>query len=235
MPDILPEQYLHLLDAACFVLSCVVFLGYLAWMKARTGHDPSFSIQGVTSAARAAWVESVMAEGKDILAVQTLRNSTMAATFLASTAVLLTVGVLTLTGQSEKLGITWHALNLWGSRHESILAVKLVLLIMNLFGAFFCFSTSVRLYNHVGYLINTPPAGGASCLSAALVGAQLNRAGHYYSLGMRGFYCMVPLVLWLFGPVFLLGGTVAMVVVLYRMDRTPRLPEDQAARGACPR
>jgi len=211
----------HLLDIFGFLVSSAMFLGYLKYMQKKLRHDPASTIQGITMIARAAWVERVMEEGKDILAVQTLRNSTMAATFMASTAILLTVGVLTLTGQADKLGITWRSINLWGSTHQSILAVKLVILLVNLFAAFFCFSTSVRLYNHVGYMINAPHSGGRKVMSAGLVAAQLNRAGHYYSVGMRGFYCMVPLVLWIFGPVFLVGSTTAMLVLLHRLDRTP--------------
>jgi len=222
----------HLMDVFGFLLSSIMFLAYLSHMKHKLAKDPASTIQGITSIARAAWVERIMEEGKDILAVQTLRNSTMAATFMASTAILLTVGVLTLTGQADKLGITWRQLNFWGSTHQSILAVKLVILLVNLFAAFFCFSTSVRLYNHVGYMINAPHTGGRRVMSAGLVAAQLNRAGHYYSVGMRGFYAMVPLVLWIFGPIFLVVSTAAMLAMLYRLDKTP-LAWEIDHRAAC--
>jgi hypothetical protein len=44
--------------------------------------DPHFTIQAVNATARAAWVETIMSAGnKDVLAVQTLRNSIMGATF----------------------------------------------------------------------------------------------------------------------------------------------------------
>jgi len=36
---------------------------------------------------------------------------------------------------------------------------------------------------------------------------------------MRGFYLSVPLALWLFGPVWMLIGSLVLVVVLYRLDR----------------
>jgi uncharacterized membrane protein len=59
-------------------------------------------------------------------------------------------------------------------------------------------------------------------MSPSVVAAQLNRAGHHYSMGMRGFYSMVPLVFWIFGPLFLLGATVVMLTILYHLDRTPK-------------
>lgn len=48
----------------------------------------------------------------------------------------------------------------------------------------------------------------------------LNHGALHYTLGMRGFYLTVPTALWLFGPVWMLGGTLVMVWVLYRLDRT---------------
>ena len=215
-------EYPHLLDAICFLLSCALFLAYLSFIKIMVRRNPAYTIQGITALARTAWVRSVMEDRKDILAVQTLRNSTMAATFLASTAILLTVGVLTLTGQGDKLRITWQALDFMDSGHQSLLEVKLVILLLDLFAGFFFFSSSVRLYNHVGYMINAPYNRRERVMSPSVVAAQLNRAGHHYSMGMRGFYSMVPLVFWIFGPLFLLGATVVMLAILYHLDRTPK-------------
>jgi uncharacterized membrane protein len=49
----------------------------------------------------------------------------------------------------------------------------------------------------------------------------LNRSGKYYSLGMRAYYLSVPLVFWLFGPLYLVAASVGLVVVLYHVDRAP--------------
>ena len=48
----------------------------------------------------------------------------------------------------------------------------------------------------------------------------LNRAGRFYSIGMRAYYFAVPLVFWLFGPVFLVIASVGLVVALHRLDRS---------------
>jgi hypothetical protein len=107
--------------------------------------------------ARAAWVETVMTSpNKDVLAVQTLRNSIMGATFLSSTAVLLIVGTLTLSGQGDKLSETWHALNLFGATYGGVWQTKLLVLLLDMFVAFFSFAQAIRLYHHVGYMINVP-------------------------------------------------------------------------------
>lgn len=197
---------------------------YVIWLRLR--RNPIYTIQGATSQARKAWVVSVMEDRKDILAVQTLRNSTMAATFMASTAILLAVGVLSLTGQGDKLAQTWHALNHAGSTSQDALSLKLLVLLANLCVAFFSFSSSIRLFNHVGFLINVPCTEGNYASSLTFVALQLNRAASHFHNGMRAFYFMIPLVFWLFGPLLLVGTTLMMVLVVYFLDRTPRMDYD---------
>jgi uncharacterized membrane protein len=211
----------HLLDLCCLLVSILLFSLYnlFVWRKLRK--DPIYTIHGAANLTRTAWVVSVMEEKKDILAVQTLRNSTMAATFLASTAVLLAVGVLTLSGQSEKLSGAWHAVNLFGSRASSTLTLKLLAMLANLFIAFFSFSLSIRLYNHVGFMINAPCQEGHYGASFTFVAMQLNKAANYFHLGMRAYYFMIPLVFWLFGPLLMLPVTVIVIGIVFVIERTP--------------
>ena len=212
-------------DVLAFALSVTMLAGYQFFLRYKLRRNPTYTIQAVNAIARAAWVESIMRERKDILAVQTLRNSTMAATFLASTAILLIIGVLTLTAQGEKLGDIWHALNLLGTTHSTIWLSKLLLLLLDLFVAFFCFSMSIRIYNHVGYMINVPLSLAHKAISPEHVATHLNRGGAYYSYGMRAFYYIVPLVFWLFDPLLMLISTAALLALLVRVDRTPQLME----------
>ena len=92
-------------------LSLLLIVCYHLFLRYKLKGDPLYTIQAVNATARAAWVENIMSSsGKDVLAVQTLRNSIMGATFLSSTAVLLIIGTLTLSAQSASLNSTWHAL-----------------------------------------------------------------------------------------------------------------------------
>ena len=147
----------------------------------------------------------------------------MAATFLASTAVLLIMGVMTMSGQGDRIETTWHALNITGGKHAELWLSKLLLILLDLFVAFFSFAMAVRIYNHVGYMINVPLDLNHKMISPAHVAVHLNRAGKFYSIGMRAYYFVVPLVFWLFGPHFMLISSVALVMVLYRLDRTPKI------------
>jgi len=212
-------------DIAGFVLSVVLLGVYHLYLRQRVKRSPAYTVQAVNVMARSAWVERIMKNEDGILAVQTLRNSTMAATFLASTAVLLIIGVLTLSEQGDKLGGTWHALNVVGATRAELWLTKLLMLMLDLFAAFFAFSMSIRVFNHVGYMINVPKAAGHKSISPRHVAVHLNRAGRFYSIGMRAYYFLVPLVFWLFGPHFMLLATIGLIFVLYRIDRAPKIME----------
>ncbi|MCE5181362.1 MAG: DUF599 domain-containing protein [Betaproteobacteria bacterium] len=209
-------------DLASFTVSVALLLIYHGYLHYKVGKNRAYTIQAVNIMARTAWVVTVMREGRDILAVQTLRNSTMAATFLASTSVLLIIGVLTLSGQTDKLEGAWHVLNTVGSKHPELWLAKLLLLLIDLFVAFFSFAMSIRIYNHVGYMINVPLALNHRVISPEHVAVHLNRAGKYYSIGMRAYYFSVPIVFWLFGPHLMLGATILLIAVLYHLDRAPK-------------
>jgi len=216
----------HLFDVLGLVLSFGTIISYQLYLRWRDQRDPTASALYGMNAARAAWVEGVMREGRDILAVQTLRNSTMASTFMASTAILLIVGVLTLSAQGEKMSGTWHALNVLGRHSADIWLFKLLVMLFDLLFAFFSFCLSIRMYHHIGYQINTPPDLRREVTQPAHVGAELNRAAIFYRLGMRAYYFTVPLLFWLFGPLLMVMATMLVVFFLYHLDRAPRSESD---------
>jgi uncharacterized membrane protein len=210
-------------DIICFITSTVLLILYHVFLRYKIRNNPAYTVQKINIIARTAWVENIMRNGKDILAVQTLRNSTMAATFLSSTSILLIMGVLSLSGQGDKLNSTWHLLNIIGSTHPELWLVKVLLMLLDLLVAFFSFAMSIRIYNHVGYLLNVPLEMSHKSISPRYVAIQLNYAGHYYSVGMRAYYFLVPLVFWLFGPHLMLLSTLLLIFMLYRLDRAPNL------------
>lgn len=220
------------LDLLCFLASVLMLVAYSRFLQYKLKRDPFYTVQAVNTIARTAWVENVMSGNKDVLAVQTLRNSTMASTFLASTAVLLVMGTLTLSGQGSQLEASWHVLHKSEAVRSSLWIFKLLLLLLDFFVAFFSFSSAIRLFNHVGYMINVPQTVSATLISPQHVAIHLNRAGGYYGLGMRAFYFAVPLVFWLFGPLFMLAATLFLLFVLYQHDRAPRELADDYRQGS---
>ena len=184
----------------------------------RVRRHPLGTAVGITAHARRLWVKEVVQEKRDILAIQTLRNQVMAATFLASTAILICLGLLGAAFRPGVFSEFSHALNLVGAKTEAVWLFKLMILIVLFFFTFFNFTLSIRYYNHAGFMINTFDTHNPT-LSEKNVTQVLNHAALHYTFGMRGFYLSVPTVLWLFGPIWMLMGCLTMIGVLYRLDR----------------
>lgn len=218
----------HWLDIIGAGASVAILVAYHFFLRFKLRHDPHYTVQAVNALARKEWVRTIMGSpNKDILAVQTLRNAIMGPTFLASTAVLLIIGVLTLSAQGDKLSDAWHALNLFGSRQTELWTGKLMLLLMDFFVAFFAFALAIRMFVHVGFMINVPLELNHDPLAPERVAQHLNRAGKYHTIGMRAYYFAVPLVFWMFGPHMMLLSTIVMVALLFHVDRAPRTAADE--------
>jgi uncharacterized membrane protein len=208
-------------DALAFTVSAVLVAIYYAALVARTRRDPTSSIHGVNELARSLWVKNVMANpSKDVMAVQTLRNFIMGASLMATTAAFLILGTLSLTGQVESISRSWHASSFYGSSSAELWILKVILLLADFIIAFFAFAMAIRLANHVVFMVNVPGTSSHPELSPEGVAARLNAAGRHFATGMRAFFFAVPLVFWLFGPVFFVVATMGLVLVLHRLDRS---------------
>lgn len=209
-------------DFVAFVISAACVAAYYLFLNMKVRENPTYSIHGVNALSRRLWVEHVMRSNsaKDIMAVQTLRNFIMAPSLMASTAALLIIGTLTLSGQAENIAHSWHVLSIGGSHATELWILKVMLLLVDFIVAFFAFAMSVRLANHVLFMVNVPEHGTHHTLSPRAVAHRLNRAGNMFAIGMRAFFFAIPLVFWLFGPYFLLISSVGLVLALYRLDRS---------------
>ncbi|MEC4747099.1 DUF599 domain-containing protein [Methylomicrobium sp. Wu6] len=210
------------IDLLAFAASSSLILLYYLFLRWRTRRDPDFSVHRFNRKMREAWVDMVAKNGKmDILAVQTLRNSVMAANFMASTSVLLIIGTLNLSDKIEKWAYAWQPGMAAESMAGELWLIKLGLLLFDFFIAFYCFTMAIRYFNHVGYMINLLGGSPEAGVSYQQVCAYLNRAGAYYTYGTRSFFFSLPLVLWFFGPYSLVLATWILIAAFYKLDRAP--------------
>jgi len=200
------------------LLAAIVIVAYHAYLYTKVRRDPLTTAIGITNHARRMWVKGVIRDKRDILAVQTLRNQVMAATFLASTSILISLGLFSAAFRPGVFSDVSHALNLLGTKTETLWMFKLMLLGILFFFTFFNFTLAIRYNNHAGFMINTFEQNDAT-VSEEAVTQVLNHGALHYTIGMRGFYLSVPLALWLFGPIWMLAGSLVLVTVLYRLDR----------------
>lgn len=208
-------------DIVALVLSALSVVAYYLFLSMKVRENPTYTIHGVHELARRLWVANIMRNpAMGIMGVQTLRNWIMGSTLMASTAAILIIGTLTLSGQAENITRSWHVLSMTSSHAAELWIVKVMALLITFIVAFFAFAMSVRLANHVVFMINVPEFEAHHNLSPESVARRLHRSGTMFSIGMRAFLFAIPLVFWLFGPYFLVAASIGLIIALYRLDRS---------------
>lgn len=167
------------------------------------------------------WFLAVSAtKGSEVLAVQTLRNSLMSATMLASTAALALMGTVTLAAPSLHLIVDQ------ANVHAAVsprLLLELVLLAL-LFASLVSTLMAVRFYNHAGFVGGMPVDSEARIRWTPLGVRYVRKAGLLYGFGLRQLVLVAPVVAAMLHP--FAGPVAALVVawVLYAFDRVGSKP-----------
>lgn len=202
---------------ACVALTLVVMVLYegLLLLPLRR-RDPLRFAPARHAGLREEWFRAVSEQpGSEVLAVQTLRNSLMSATMLASTAALALMGAATLAAPSLRDGLA--GLGAAGGPGPRLL-LELVLLAL-LSASLLSTLMAVRLYNHAGFVGGMPVASPARARWTAAGARYVSRAGLLYGFGLRQLVLVGPVVAALLLPA---AGPVAgllVVVALYALDR----------------
>ncbi|XP_047182702.1 uncharacterized protein LOC124848921 [Vigna umbellata] len=153
---------------------------------------------------------------KNILAVQSLRNTIMGATLMATTSILLCSGLAAIISSTYSVKKPLED-TVYGGHGEFMVSLKYVTLLSIFLFSFFCHSLSIRFINQVNILINTPQ-DPLSLVSPEYVHQILEKGFLLNTVGNRLFYAALPLLLWIFGPVLVFLCSLTMVPVLYNLD-----------------
>ena len=165
---------------------------------------------------REEWFSAVgVVPGSEILAVQTLRNSLMSATMIASTAAIGLMGAASLVAPSLHPPLEAGSLLL----HVTPRLAMELLLMATLFASLVYSVMAVRYYNHVGFIVSMPVGSAQRGVWAASVAVYVRRAGLLYGWGLRHLILVAPMLGFIVHP---LAGPVAAVLVvlaLWGFDR----------------
>ena len=209
-------------DIVALAVSALMIAAYYFYLRFRVRQDPTYSIHVVNEAARRLWVQHVMANpSRDVMAVQKLRNFIMVGILMVSTATLLIIGTLTLSGQADTIARSWHAINLLGPPSAELWTAKVMCLLADFLVAFLAFTMAIRLANHVLFMINVPAdlRENNDALAPEAVARRLNRAGYMIAIGIRSLFVAVPLGYLAWSAAFLVIATIGLLIALFRLDR----------------
>lgn len=205
-------------------LTVAILIGYEIWLAVGQRLDPQRVARSAHAGLRAQWFDALSRhKGTEILAVQTLRNSLMAATMTASTAVLGLMGTVTLAAPTLNLGLADSARRPQLTAH---LWLELVLLTL-LFASLVSSAMAIRYYNLAGFVAAMPVESEARQRWMAAGTAYLRRAGRLYNWGLRHLILIAPIVASIMHPVAGPPAGVLIVLVLLRFDHAHRGPKDE--------
>ena len=208
-------------DWIALVLYLASLLGYRFFLSLMLRHRPDNLFLGKLQQYRTAWIKAHSGNLDCIVVVQTLRNTIMSASFLASTAVLLIMGAFNLLHNIGPPEVSVKTFFFSGSLDPSVQTFKVLLIILILSYSFFNFTWHIREINYMSFILNIPKdeldriEGGDS--TAHIAGMFLT-SGIHFSLGMRGFYFLVPLLMWFFSPVLMIISNLTILYIMMRRD-----------------
>jgi uncharacterized membrane protein len=224
-------------EAIPSVIGFLILGIYHIWLFLRLERRPETTAIGLANRMRILWVAEMMKDGKhEILPVQTLRNLTMAASFLASTAIIIGLAVFNAALAADNSPVLSHLSNMIGISPPGLWALKLFLLSGIFLSCFYNFMLAIRYYNHTALLINVPLIHHSKYMQhrpgfliriapmpgiepgVSMVADLLNQGAAHYTLGMRGYYFVIPFALWLAGGMWFMISSIILVIILHRID-----------------
>ncbi len=213
----------HLLDRIALAVFLLAVICYRIFLALMLKSKPGRLYLGKLQAYRNAWMKvhsSTEGQGH-LVVVQTLRNNIMTASFLASTAVLLIMGAVNLLDKLDSLGKTLSLFNESTSINPTMNLIKVLLIIITLSYTFFNFSNYIRQVNYMSLILNIPKKELDSIEkedSSRLIEQIFLSSGINFSMGMRGYYFLIPLFLWIFSPVVMILSILLILFNLMRRD-----------------
>ena len=185
-----------------------VYLMHSAW-------QPGMRARHIHADLREEWFDAVSSyAGTEVLAVQTLRNSVMTATMIASTSALGLMGAISLAAPSLHGMLDTNA-SLQLQTPRNFLEFALTAL---LFTAIVVNAMAVRNYTHAGFVVGMPVDSPSRARWAATGKAHLRSAGVMYGWGLRCLMLVAPVLVAIVQGGAGLIATLLVVGVLMRFE-----------------
>ncbi|WP_374673228.1 DUF599 domain-containing protein [Ideonella sp.] len=197
-----------------FMLSVALLVGY-EWRVHHVGRQqPEKLARYANARLRMHWVRALGDQpGFEIVAVQSLRNSLMAASISASTAALAVMGALSMVGASLVANLAR-----WSTEH-TLHTVLQAVLVATLFASYVCSALSTRHYSHASFIMSMPVGHPERQALNPTAARHVRRAGLMYSWGLRLFLMVLPLVAGIVHPLAMLPATALLIVGLVLFDQ----------------
>jgi uncharacterized membrane protein len=209
---------LDLLDLFVFLTGTAVYKIFL--VRILKDKQKKYYINQLQSI-RKQWIGEYGMGGDPILVVQTLRNKIMISSFMASTALILVIGGFNFIFGIDFGKIKPKSIFLFRLQDPDLEVVKVLLIILVLLYSFFHFLWHTRELHNMSLILNVSESQLQEITPLQpleyLTNMYIN-SGIHFTLGIRGYYFLIPLLLWIFHPVIMFFSFFGIMLFLVRRD-----------------
>jgi uncharacterized membrane protein len=169
---------------------------------------------------RRAWMGAMLGRENRITDAALIGHIMHSATFFASTAILVTAGILGVLGSIDGVHAVIAELAFTQATSRRLFEAKVFLLLVLFVYGFFQFTWALRQLNYTVALVGSaPPAGAVGQDGPAIasnIAAVLDMAVARFNAGLRAYYFALAAVGWFIHPWALIAAAAGVVAILVR-------------------
>ncbi|XLS90836.1 hypothetical protein HN51_066844 [Arachis hypogaea] len=204
------------LDTILVPLSLFITIGYHAYLCHSIKNKPSRTTFGLNKLRRTSWALNLNQgdDKKNMLTVQSMRNTLMEAIFIASITILINMALAALSNNAYSARHSVFTSIFFGSKSDKIITLKYGSTSLCLVLSFLFSSMAIGFLIDANFLMNTH----GEFLSWNYTQTILERGFTFALIGSRFFCVSVPLMLWMLGPVTVFIASLGLVCLLHEFD-----------------
>jgi uncharacterized membrane protein len=212
-----------IVNSICLMWFAFCWIGYAYYSKNQAEKIPCLATE--LHNYREFWMRRVMLREIRVGDAALIANLERNVSFLASTAILILAGLLTLfTVSSEIARLVEQIPFSLNSSYEAV-QLKTLLLVVIFIYAFFTFTWSMRQYGFCSIVLGGAPMPDEEGVSdkerenyAFYAARVIDLAGMSYNHGLRAYYFALSVLAWFINPYLFILASAFVVAVLYRRE-----------------
>lgn len=196
------------------------WVGYVRFTDERARKN--MNLHACMARVRAEWMTQMLTRDNRVVDSNLIGNLLRSISFFASTSIFLLIGLVTILGhRTDAMEILSHVpYSLEGS--NALFDFKILLLAVIFIYAFFKYTWSLRQYNYACILVGAAPNPKEKPETheaySTHAGELISNAGRHFNMGLRAYYFGLAAIAWFIHPVFFMGVTALVIVVVYRRE-----------------
>lgn len=210
-----------MLDIIALIFFVLCWHGFPVFVRRRaaSGH---LCLSTTLEYYRDTWMSEMVNDRDRVADVQMLAMFERSCTFFASSSLIIVAGLLTFLGSIDKVTLIAQK---FGGIYIDYITYKTIALLILFIYSFFAFTWSIRQFGFVGFMVVGAPLPKKRGYTAAQrnkfaqnTSTVIDLAAHSSQNGLRTYYYSLALLSWFAGPLFLIGSSVLVTMVMYRRE-----------------